>query len=129
MNQNIICWFEIYVKDIERAKKFYHEVLGTEFIDQAAPGDAPLHMKMAMFSSPENQGVSGALIEMGGKDNSDYALNTLVYFPCMDCAIETSRVEEAGGRVKDYKMSLGEFGYCSICIDTEGNFFGLFSMQ
>ncbi|RYG15791.1 MAG: VOC family protein, partial [Chitinophagaceae bacterium] len=23
MNQNIICWFEIYVKDINRAKKFY----------------------------------------------------------------------------------------------------------
>ena len=29
MNQNIICWFEIYVNDMQRAKKFYNAVLGT----------------------------------------------------------------------------------------------------
>lgn len=128
MNQNIICWFEIYVEDLDRAKKFYSAVLGTRFTDAGqAPGDAPGDMKMSFFSSPENQGVSGALIEMPGAKPG--GLNTMVYFPCADCAVETSRVEAAGGQVKDLKMNLGEFGFCSVCIDTEGNFFGLYSME
>lgn len=129
MNQNMICWFEIYVENIERAKKFYSDVLGTQFTDaEQAPGDAPGDMKMSFFSNPENQGVNGALIEMPGA-KGDGGLNTMVYFPCMDCAVEAARVEAAGGKVKDAKMNIGEFGFCSICMDTEGNFFGLYSME
>lgn len=131
MNQNIICWFEIYVENLERAKKFYAAVLGTQFIDaEKAPGDSPGDMKMSFFSSPENQGVSGALIEMPGtKSGAGSGLNTMVYFPCEDCAVETARVEAAGGQVHSAKMNIGEFGFCSICVDTEGNAFGLFSME
>lgn len=131
MNQNIICWFEIYVKDMERAKKFYNAVLGTKFTDaEMPPGDAPGNMKMSFFSSMENQGVSGALIEMPGtKDGDGACVNTMVYFPCEDCAVEAAKVEAAGGKVHQAKMDIGEFGFCSICIDSEGNPFGLFSME
>ena len=31
MNKNVVCRFEIYVKDVERAKQFYSAVLGTQF--------------------------------------------------------------------------------------------------
>lgn len=52
MNKNVICWFEIYVKEIERAKKFYSAVLGTQFSDMPeGPGDAG-DMKMSMFTPP-----------------------------------------------------------------------------
>ncbi|SMC59799.1 VOC family protein [Moheibacter sediminis] len=131
MNQNIICWFEIYAKDIERAKKFYNAVLGINFTDAPMPpGEAPGNMKMSFFSSPENQGVSGALIEMPGTKEGDGAcVNTMVYFPCEDCAVEAAKVEAAGGQVQHAKMDIGEFGFCSICVDSEGNPFGLFSMQ
>jgi len=131
MNQNIICWFEIYVKDMERAKKFYNAVLGVKFTDAAMPpGEAPNNMKMSFFSSMENQGVSGALVEMPGTKEGDGAcVNTMVYFPCEDCAVEAGRVAAAGGKVHQLKMDIGEFGFCSICVDSEGNPFGLFSMQ
>ena len=130
MNQNIICWFEIYVKDMERAKKFYNAVLGTNFIDSGAPGDSPDAMKMAFFSPMENQGVSGALIEMAGtKEGDGNCVNTMVYFPCQDASVEESRIAAAGGIVSRSKFSIGEFGFCSICVDTEGNPFGLFSME
>ena len=100
MNQNIICWFEIYVKDMQRAKKFYNAVLGTQFIDSSVQGDSPEGMKMAFFSSMENQGVSGALIEMPGtKDGDGQCVNTMVYFPCQDCSVEEGRIDAAGGRV------------------------------
>ena len=130
MNENIICWFEIYVRDIERAKKFYSSVLGTNFIDTNPPGDSPGGMKMSFFSAMENQGVSGALIEMAGTKSGDgNDVNTMVYFPCQDCSVQESRIEPAGGIVNRSKFSIGEFGFCSICVDSEGNPFGLFSME
>lgn len=130
MNQNIICWFEIYVKDIERAKKFYNAVLGTAFTDSPAMGDSPGGMKMSFFSPMENQGVSGALIEMAGtKEGDGHCVNTMVYFPCQDASVEESRIEAAGGTVSKPKFSIGEYGFCAICVDTEGNPFGLFSME
>jgi predicted enzyme related to lactoylglutathione lyase len=131
MNQNVICWFEIYVSNIDRAKKFYTEVLGTQFHDAPeVPGDSEGTMKMSFFSSMENQGVSGALIEMPGANEEGHrSVGTMVYFPCNDCSVEESRVEAAGGVVHKTKFSLNEYGACSICVDTEGNVFGLFSME
>lgn len=131
MDKNIICWFEIYVKDINRAKKFYQDVLGLNIRDMPTPGEAG-EMKMASFSSMEEtgMGVSGALIEVPGvKEGDGKTWNSIVYFPCEDCSAEESRVEAAGGKVQQPKMSLGEHGFCSIAIDTEGNPFGLYSMQ
>ncbi len=133
MQGNVICWFEIYVEDLDRAKTFYNKVIGTRFHDLPdAPGEAAGKMKMSFFSAPseDDSSVSGALIEMPGTKEGDGAcVNTIVYFPCNDCAVEESRVEAAGGRVQQSKFSIGEFGFCSICVDTEGNPFGLFSMQ
>lgn len=129
MNQNIVCWFEIYVKDMARAKTFYQDVIGTNFIDAPAPGKAG-DMKMAFFSPMENQGVSGALIEMPGtKEGDGSCVTTMVYFPCEDCSVEEARVKAAGGMVHRSKFSIGEYGFCAICVDSEGNPFGLFSMQ
>ena len=126
MNTNVICWFEIYTDNMERAKSFYSEVLKIRFQDGDAMGD---DLKMSFFSSPENQGVSGALVEMNGTRPADNGRNsTIVYFPCEDCSVEESRVEKAGGKVLVPKMSLGDFGFCSLCTDNEGNSFGLKSM-
>jgi len=129
MDNNVICWFEIYTNDIERAKKFYNAVLGTRFSDAPMPpGDAP-PMKMSFFSKMEegSNAVSGALVQMTGVAAGGGS--TIVYFPCMDCSVEESRVAAAGGTVHQSKMSIGEYGFCSICVDTEGNTFGLYSMQ
>lgn len=133
MNQgpNAICWFEIYVDDIERAKKFYSTVLKTTFQDVTPPVGAG-DFKMSFFPSdpdPERMAVGGALIQMAGARSGECpSTGTIVYFPCVDCSVEESRVSAAGGRVHKSKFSIGEYGFCAICLDTEGNSFGLFSM-
>jgi hypothetical protein len=53
---------------------------------------------------------------------------TLVYFGCTDCAVEGSRVAAAGGKVHREKMSIGEYGFIVLAVDTEGNVFGLHSL-
>ena len=129
MNTNVVCWFEIYVDNLERAKKFYATVLGTDFHDMDSP-DGSDDFKMSCFSSSENQGVSGALVQMKeARTNNPANTSTIVYFPCEDCSIEESRVEKAGGKVHCPKMSIGEHGFISLCIDSENNTFGLYSMQ
>ena len=55
--------------------------------------------------------------------------STLVYFSCDDCAIEESKVESAGGVIRQAKTSIGEYGFCTLAIDTEGNVFGLHSLK
>ena len=44
---------------------------------------------------------------------------TIIYFSCEDCAIEESRIADAGGKVCQSKQSIGEFGFIAIVQDTE----------
>lgn len=82
--------------------------------------------RMHLFSGgPEAIGAAGALFNL--KQNKPSAENTIIYFECEDAAIESGRVAESGGRLLFPKMSMGEFGFISQCIDTEGNRIGFHS--
>lgn len=123
MKSNPVGWFEIYVQDMERAKAFYETVLQGK-LDRL---DSP---EIEMWNFPmelEKWGSGGALVKMEGFPSGGNS--TLVYFSCEDCAVEESRVEEAGGRIQRSKMSIGQYGFISLVFDTEGNMIGLHSMQ
>ena len=126
-SKNPFTWVEIYVDDMGRAQKFYEDVLQIKMIPMQAPGEfGDLEMLSFPWADGEKD-ISGALcktIEM-----KPGAGGTLVYFTCEDCAIETSRVEKAGGQVLQPKYQIGEHGFCSVCMDTEGNTIGLHSMK
>jgi uncharacterized protein len=121
----LVGWFEIYVKDLERAKKFYETVFATELQALKAPFPG---IELFAFPMAENRyGASGALVKMEGMGPSGSSI--LVYFSCQDCAVEESRVTAAGGRVERAKMSIGGYGFISLVVDSEGNMIGLHSMQ
>lgn len=124
--QNPVGWFEIYVDDMTRAKAFYQSVLEVELTAITDPTEESFAM-WGFPSDMEAYGASGALVHCKGFQVGKNS--TLVYFACEDCAVEESRVEAAGGTVQRPKMSLGEHGYCSLVLDTEGNLFGLHSMN
>ncbi len=122
MTNNPIVWFEIYVQDMERAKRFYETVLKVQLQKLESPG-------MEMWAFPmlmDAPGASGSLVKMEGVPSGGNS--TLVYFTCTDCAVEAARVPAAGGRVQQEKMAIGEYGFIALAIDTEGNMFGLHSM-
>ena len=120
--ENPGCWFEIYVENMARARKFYETVLATTLTKLDSPG-------MEMFAFPMEMnapGASGALVKMEGVPAGGNS--TLIYFSCDDCAVEAGRVAKAGGKVFKEKFSIGEYGFIALAFDTEGNMFGVHSM-
>jgi uncharacterized protein len=124
-NKRTAVWFEIYVDDIARATSFYELVLDTKLEPLGDPNDQSTIM-MSFPGDMESYGSGGALVQMQGMKAGGNS--TIVYFHSEDCTTEESRVVSAGGLVTQAKMSIGEYGFISLCLDTEGNMFGLHSM-
>lgn len=132
--KNPFTWTEISVNDMDRAQKFYETVLQIEMEALPTPEnmivdkDAPDYFEMVVFPGDmTGPGSSGTLVKSNmGKPGVG---GTLVYFHCDDCAVELSRVNGAGGKVIAEKMSIGEYGFCGIAEDTEGNQIGFHSLK
>jgi len=123
MAENAVRWFEIYVQDMARARRFYESVFELK-LEKLDSGDLEL---WAFPMASERPGAGGALVHMPGMPSG--TAGTLVYFGCKDCAVEAARVVEAGGNVHREKMSIGQYGHIALVVDTEGNMFGLHSMN
>jgi predicted enzyme related to lactoylglutathione lyase len=123
MANNAVGWFEIYVQDMTRAKKFYEAMLHTKL--EKLNSEKP-----ELWSFPGNMtgyGAPGALVKMQGVPSGGNS--TLVYFSCADCAVEAKRAVAAGGRIDKPKFAIGQYGFIALVFDTEGNLFGLHSMK
>lgn len=121
---NTVRWFEIYVADMSRAKKFYETVFGHSL---QPLGPASAEMEMWAFPADQAQyGCGGALVKMAGIVPG--GIGTIVYFGCADCAVEEQKALAAGARLHKSKFSIGEYGHISLVYDTEGNMIGLHSM-
>ena len=122
---NAVGWFDIYVNDLDRAVAFYQTVLDCKL---EAIGDPTGENRMMSFPADMSAyGAGGALSK--SSHASPGIGGTVVYFSAEDCAVEEARVDAAGGTVVRPKFSIGEFGWVSLCQDTEGNAFGISSMQ
>lgn len=126
MKQNAIGWFDIYVSDMDRATAFYQAVFEQTLEVMKDPTDSNVLMK-SFPTDMTTYGAGGALVQREGSNPG--IGGTAVYFGVNDCSIEESRINDAGGEVISPKMSIGEFGWISLCMDTEGNMFGLSSMK
>jgi predicted enzyme related to lactoylglutathione lyase len=122
--QQTIDWFEIPVRDIDRAQRFYEKLLATTLRREAmGPGKT-----LAVFSYGENS-VGGCLLAGEGTAEPS-AHGTLIYLnaePSLDAVL--ARVEAAGGRITTPKVQLPDgMGCFAHVLDTEGNRVGLHAM-
>lgn len=122
---NSVGWFDIYVDDMDRAARFYETVLGQSLSDMGDPtGETQMKSFTGSFSA---YGSQGALVK--SEHSKPGVGGTLVYFSVEDCAVNEARVESAGGSLIRAKFSIGDAGWVSLCMDTEGNMFGLNSRK
>lgn len=122
MKQNLVGWFEIPVRDMERASTFYETVFDIS-ISIHDFGDT----LMGWFPfDPQKSGATGSLIK--NKSYTPSHDGTLVYFTCEDLQNELNRVEKAGGQVLKGKTQISpEHGFMAVVEDTEGNRIALHS--
>lgn len=121
ISTNAAGWFDIYVDNLERATLFYETTLNTKL--SAIPDSTGETQMMGFPANMASYGASGALVKsthakpgVGG---------TMIYFSVKDCAEHEPLAIQAGGQIIRPKFSIGEFGWITICEDTEGNMFGL----
>jgi len=121
--KNAINWFEIPVKDFERAKKFYETLFAEPVTEMPHPV-----FKYGMLPADMMNGVGGGIVQGDGYEPSEKG--ALIYLNGgEDLAGPLSRVEKAGGRIILPKTSIGPNGFMAHFIDTEGNKMALHSMK
>lgn len=120
---HVIDWFEIPVRDIDRASTFYATMLGAPLRREAIGGKA-----LAVFRYSD--GSVGGCLMAGADTPQPSTAGTLVYLhasPDLDAVL--ARVAKAGGRIATPKVQLPDGMGCFAHIDdTEGNRVGLHAM-
>lgn len=112
---NPVGWFEIPVTDMDRAKAFYEHVFQVK-IDINKMGN----LLMGWFPSKQEAPGSGGTLIQEESYIPSYK-GTLVYFSVAEIEEALQRVESAGGKILNPKMSIGAFGFVGHFEDCEGN--------
>ncbi len=112
---NPVGWFEIPVKNLDRAQSFYEDVLGIKLARNEMGA-----MHMAWFPMERDApGAAGSLVE--APDYEPSTKGSTVYFTVESIETTLSRAEAHGGKVLSPKVSIGEYGYIAHVQDPEGN--------
>ncbi len=118
---NIANWFEIPVKDLDRAGKFYEKVFDVKLTLEGHAAFFPY--------TKEGPGAAGSLTQFGSYEPSHSG--TLVYFGVDDINETLRRVNANKGKTLLPKTRIGisGFGFIAHFEDCEGNRVGLHAMQ
>ena len=121
---NPVCWFEIPVSDMKRAKKFYEKVFGCKLKpEKMGPCD------MAMFPMQQEAcGAGGSLIKVEGCSKPSHD-GTLVYFAVEAIEPALKKIEKAGGKTLMPRTPIGQYGFIAHFEDSEGNRVALHSLK
>jgi uncharacterized protein len=115
---NAIVWCDIPVKDLDRAIKFYSDLLG-----QKVSKETFGQMSFGLLPH-QGESVGGCLIT----EDKPSADGPMIYINCnqrLDAAI--SSAEKNGGKILQPKHQIGPHGFRAIVLDSEGNRIALHS--
>lgn len=108
--------FDISADDPDRAIKFYTGVFGWTI----EKWKGPMEYWMVMTGPTDKPGIDGGIAKRN--DPSERVTNT-IDVPSVDDFAE--KISRAGGKIIVPKMAIPGVGYFAMCLDTEGNPFGI----
>jgi predicted enzyme related to lactoylglutathione lyase len=110
-----VVYFEIPVRNLDRAIAFYSKTFGVTLERQTIDGHA-----MALFPDDgRSEGATGALAH--GESYEPSKKGTRVYIATPDLDATLRRALHAGARLLYPKTDLGSLGYVAEVEDSEGN--------
>jgi uncharacterized protein len=118
----VFSWVEIPVKDIERAAKFYGQLLGRE----VSIDDVPPRRMATLYFEPNE--VGGSLLQAPGVEPSNQGAH--VYLNAgrgSDLEKMIERVRSLGAEIIVPATPMGNDGRFATFKDTEGNMLSLFA--
>lgn len=120
---NRVVHFEIQADDIERAKKFYKDVMGWEIsqIMEKEKGGAMDYWQIITGDSVP--GINGGLYKRSDGPDAFHLYDCTVEVADIDKAVEA--VKAHGGTITREKSELPGVGWFASAKDTEGNRFGI----
>lgn len=113
--KNPVVYFEIPVKDLDKAISFYENVFGYSFEKTVID-----HYEMALFPFSEaSEGISGALVK--GDVYQPTTQGVIIYFHSNDIEQTLAKAIANGGELLYPKTSNGDLGFVAEFKDSEGN--------
>jgi predicted enzyme related to lactoylglutathione lyase len=113
-----ITHIEIPADDVDRARRFYREIFGTETSEiDGMPG-------YFLFTFGSIDAAGGAI----GKRGVDIANNLRVYFEVTEIDPVLAKVPDLGGKVVTPRSEIPGQGYFAVIEDSEGTELGLFEV-
>lgn len=122
--KDAVNWFELYVSDFDRAKRFYESALDTKVQEVTSQQGC----RMGIFPHDMGNGIGGSITKMDGIAPGPGG--TVIYLNVegdLDGVLQ--RAAASGGGIVKPRMSIGEHGFIGIIKDTEGNIVGLHSLS
>jgi len=113
-----IAHFDLPADDLERAKKFYEKLLGWKFT--SVPG---MPMPYYLIETADLKGKKSVGGGMGPRGEPSQRIVNYIGVKSVEKSVED--VKKLGGKVTMLKTAVPGWGYLAVCIDTEGNIFGL----
>jgi predicted enzyme related to lactoylglutathione lyase len=124
---NLVNWFEIPVKDMARAKRFYEKVFGLKLVLTEMKHEWG-SVSMAWFPMTQGaMGATGTLIK--GPSYRPSRSGTVIYFTVKDIGAALRKIKAGGGKMLMPKTAIGEYGSIAQFEDVEGNRLALHSMK
>jgi predicted enzyme related to lactoylglutathione lyase len=125
---NYVVHFEIYVDDLERAKKFYTQVLEWAFKDEIEMNYTLVYPSGKVEEGSAKVGINGGMLLRPGKapENNRAAPNAFVCTVAVDNIDSVlSKVIQNGGRIDMPVEMIPGVGKIAYVRDTEFNMIGL----
>jgi hypothetical protein len=119
-----ISYFEVPADDVKRAKRFYTEVLGWDFMRTQVPGIPVEYWNITTGKSRKDT------LNMGGLyQRQEPSSRVMMYALVKDIDRAIAKVEEMGGTIVIPKMTLDTVGTLVTILDSEGNMIGLWEQE
>jgi uncharacterized protein len=116
-----VCWADLNTPDPSTARRFYHELLGWNFVEDEKDTSGYLHIKN------HEQFIGG--VPAASQRDPHTPPHWMIYFQVADCDASTAKAKQQGGEILLPPTDLENVGRFSILKDPQGVAFALFQPE